>query len=79
MTTSRLGRPPAVYPPSKLFSSIRPDAGAAFIIVVHLDPQRHSELSAIVSARTYMPSCRSHPKCILKRSPLDSHAQQFYL
>src|SRR5215831_15670798 len=37
------------------FSGIRPDAGAAFIIVVHLDPQRHSELSAIVSARTYMP------------------------
>jgi two-component system CheB/CheR fusion protein len=37
------------------FSGVRPDTGAAFVIVVHLDPQRHSDLSTIISTRTKMP------------------------
>jgi two-component system CheB/CheR fusion protein len=44
-----------------LFSGIRSDAQAAFIIVVHLDPQRRSELSSIISARTNMPVVTKAP------------------
>jgi two-component system, chemotaxis family, CheB/CheR fusion protein len=38
-----------------LFEEIPANTGAAFIIVVHLDPQFRSELSAIIGARTAMP------------------------
>ena len=37
------------------FDEIPPDTGAAFIVVLHLDPQHRSELSTIVAARTEMP------------------------
>jgi two-component system, chemotaxis family, CheB/CheR fusion protein len=37
------------------FSGIPQDTGAAFVVVVHLDPQHRSELSMIVAARTAMP------------------------
>ncbi len=37
------------------FGAIPDDTGATFIVVVHLDPQHRSELSAIVAARTSMP------------------------
>jgi two-component system, chemotaxis family, CheB/CheR fusion protein len=37
------------------FSGIPQGTGAAFIVVLHLDPQHRSELSSIVAARTKMP------------------------
>jgi two-component system, chemotaxis family, CheB/CheR fusion protein len=37
------------------FGEISPNTGAAFIVVVHLDPQHRSELSSIMAARTKMP------------------------
>jgi hypothetical protein len=37
------------------FGGIPQNTGAAFIVVVHLDPQHCSELSSIVGARTNMP------------------------
>jgi two-component system, chemotaxis family, CheB/CheR fusion protein len=37
------------------FGGIPQNTGAAFIVVVHLDPQHRSELSSIVAARTRMP------------------------
>jgi two-component system, chemotaxis family, CheB/CheR fusion protein len=37
------------------FGEIPQNTGAAFIVVVHLDPQHRSELSSIVAARTRMP------------------------
>lgn len=37
------------------FDSIPSDTGAAFVVVVHLDPQSHSELSSILAAHTSMP------------------------
>jgi two-component system CheB/CheR fusion protein len=37
------------------FSSVPDDTGAAFVVVVHLDPQHRSELPQIISARTRMP------------------------
>jgi two-component system, chemotaxis family, CheB/CheR fusion protein len=37
------------------FGGIPQNTGAAFIVVVHLDPQHRSELSAVVAARTHMP------------------------
>src|SRR5262252_330002 len=37
------------------FRGIPQNTGAAFIVVLHLDPQHHSELSAIVATRTKMP------------------------
>src|SRR5215470_17753201 len=36
------------------FSEVPQNTGAAFIVVLHLDPQHRSELSAIVAARTKM-------------------------
>jgi two-component system, chemotaxis family, CheB/CheR fusion protein len=37
------------------FESLPNDVDAAFVVVVHLDPGRQSELSAILAARTKMP------------------------
>jgi two-component system, chemotaxis family, CheB/CheR fusion protein len=37
------------------FSEIAPNTGAAFIVVVHLDPRHRSELAAVVGSRTRMP------------------------
>src|SRR5215472_10890251 len=37
------------------FSGIPQNTGAAFIVVLHLDPQHRSELSSVVAARTKMP------------------------
>jgi two-component system CheB/CheR fusion protein len=37
------------------FSAIPPQTGAAYVVVVHLDPQRRSELPQILAARTRMP------------------------
>ena len=37
------------------FGALPPEPGAAFVVVVHLDPQSHSELSSILAARTRMP------------------------
>ena len=37
------------------FGGIPQNTGAAFIVVVHLDPQHRSELSSLVGARTRMP------------------------
>jgi two-component system, chemotaxis family, CheB/CheR fusion protein len=39
----------------KFFSEIPANNGAAFIVVLHLDPQHRSELSSIVGAHTKMP------------------------
>ncbi len=38
-----------------LFDALPDAPGAAFVVVVHLDPQSHSELSSILGARTRMP------------------------
>lgn len=37
------------------FEALPDSAGAAFVVVVHLDPQSHSELPRILAARTRMP------------------------
>lgn len=37
------------------FGALPTDTGAAFVVVVHLDPQSHSGLSSILAARTRMP------------------------
>ena len=37
------------------FESVPNDTGAAFVVIVHLDPQFRSELPAILAARTSMP------------------------
>jgi two-component system CheB/CheR fusion protein len=39
----------------KLFDVVPNNTGAAFVVVVHLDPLSHSELSNILAARTRMP------------------------
>jgi two-component system, chemotaxis family, CheB/CheR fusion protein len=38
-----------------LFAALPDDTGAAFVVVVHLDPQHRSEMPAILAARTKMP------------------------
>jgi two-component system, chemotaxis family, CheB/CheR fusion protein len=37
------------------FAAVPPDTGAAFVVVVHLDPEHRSEMPAIIAARTKMP------------------------
>jgi two-component system CheB/CheR fusion protein len=37
------------------FEALPEETGAAFVVVVHLDPQSHSDLSSILAARTRMP------------------------
>lgn len=37
------------------FEAVSPDLGMAFIVVVHLDPTRPSELGDIIAQRTHMP------------------------
>ena len=37
------------------FEALPDDPGAAFVVVVHLDPQSHSELSSILATKTKMP------------------------
>ncbi len=38
-----------------LFSALPNDTGAAYVVVVHLDPEHRSELVHIIAARTRMP------------------------
>src|SRR3954466_6810506 len=38
-----------------LFAALPEDTGAVFVVVMHLDPERESELPAILAARTRMP------------------------
>jgi chemotaxis response regulator CheB len=37
------------------FAALPHDTGAAFVVVVHLDPQHRSEMPAIIATRTKMP------------------------
>src|ERR1700759_759062 len=39
----------------QLFAALPEKTGAAFVVVVHLDPDMRSELSNILAARTHMP------------------------
>jgi len=38
-----------------LFEALPPDAGAAYVVIVHLDPEAHSELPQILATRAHMP------------------------
>ena len=48
------------------FGGIPQGTGAAFIVVVHLDPQHRSDLSAIVAARTTMPVVQVETTALLE-------------
>jgi two-component system CheB/CheR fusion protein len=37
------------------FESIAPDLGAAYVVIVHLDPEHQSDLASILAQRTKMP------------------------
>ena len=39
-----------------LFAAMHAHTGAAFVVIVHLDPDRRSELANIISSRTPMPA-----------------------
>ena len=41
-----------IYALSALFESMPPDTGAAFVVIVHLDPETKSELANILGSRT---------------------------
>jgi two-component system CheB/CheR fusion protein len=49
-----------------LFSTMPTDTGAAFVVVIHLDPERRSELPAILGARTRMPVVQVRDRCKLE-------------
>jgi two-component system CheB/CheR fusion protein len=38
-----------------MFSALADNTGAAFVVIIHLDPERHSELANILATRTRMP------------------------
>src|SRR5262249_28073336 len=42
------------------FSAMPSDTGATFVVIVHLDPDRRSELPSIISSRTPMPVVQVH-------------------
>src|SRR5262249_45700815 len=44
------------------FASIPADTGAAYVVIVHLDPERRSELANILGARTKMPVIQVHER-----------------
>src|SRR5262249_17469121 len=44
------------------FGSIPAGTGAAYVVIVHLDPERRSELPSILSARTKMPVVQVHER-----------------
>ncbi len=44
-----------VHALQRFFESLPEDVDAAFVVVVHLDPEHQSELSSILAARTRMP------------------------
>src|SRR5262249_10812403 len=44
-----------IYALQSFFEALPTDTGAAFVVVVHLDPQSHSELSSLLATRTRMP------------------------
>jgi len=44
-----------IRPIEQLFSSLPDHTGAAFVVVVHLDPEHRSELPNIIASRTRMP------------------------
>ena len=44
------------------FGSIPADTGAAYVVIVHLDPERRSELPNILGARTQMPVIQVHER-----------------
>ncbi len=50
------------------FDEIPPNTGGAFIVVVHLDPEHRSELSAIVASRTKMPVVQ-----VTDKAPLEAN------
>lgn len=50
------------------FDTLPQDTGAAFVVVVHLDPQSHSELAHILAARTSMPVVQ-----VEKAEPLEAN------
>ena len=37
------------------FDTMPPNTGAAFVVVIHLDPEHHSELPRVIAGRTEMP------------------------
>src|SRR5215510_9679261 len=44
------------------FGSIPAETSAAYVVIVHLDPERRSELPSILSARTKMPVVQVHER-----------------
>src|ERR1700742_2965088 len=40
---------------TQFFAAVPPDTGAAYVVVLHLDPTRESQLSAIIGRHTAMP------------------------
>ena len=51
-----------------LLENLPPDAGAAFVVIVHLDPNAQSELPKILAAHTRMPVLQ-----VSARLPLESN------
>jgi two-component system, chemotaxis family, CheB/CheR fusion protein len=43
-----------------LFDALPDSTGASFVVIVHLDPQAHSELASILASRTRMPVVQVH-------------------
>src|SRR5690349_7667973 len=42
-------------PLQSFFAAMPSDSGATFVVVVRLDPDRHSELASLLASRTKMP------------------------
>src|SRR5258705_699491 len=50
----------------RLFEYLPADSGAAFVVIIHLDPERESGLAQILSTRTAMPVVQVEGRAELK-------------
>ena len=60
--------------PASPFRALPADTGAAFVVVVHLDPQSHSDLPSILAARTRMPVAQVGRREKLEAEPRLCHS-----
>jgi len=44
----------------KFFEQVPPNVGAAYVVIIHLDPEHRSELPQILASRSRMPVSTGH-------------------
>jgi PAS domain S-box-containing protein len=64
---------------SRFFEAMSPNSGAAFVIVLHLDPTRESQMANVLSSHTNMPVVQGEDGVRLTRDHVYVIAPDYYL